>query len=161
MTCKLSHLTPENSIGTCEIAPHAAELSRRLVEHPFQDFCGFEVVDQRPGFCLGKLIVTKSIDNLGNTLHGGVIYSMLDVASMLATLPMLDAGEYALTMAMSSSLMSPASLGTEVEFEANVRRAGRTALFSECHAYKIRSDGTRALMANAMLTKSRFRRELS
>ncbi|MTH95339.1 PaaI family thioesterase [Roseibium sp. RKSG952] len=142
------------------IPPHAAHLSSCLINHPYQQFCGLKVIAQRPGFCLARLTVTENIDNLGHTLHGGVIYSMLDVVSMLATLPLLDTGEYALTTSMSSSLMSPAPLGLEVDFEAEVRRSGRTAVFTEARAYKIKPDETRALIASALFTKSRFKRDL-
>ncbi|MGF1604898.1 MAG: PaaI family thioesterase [Rhodothalassiaceae bacterium] len=143
-----------------EIPAHAAALSQTLMDHAYQRYMGVELLEQRAGFCRTGLTVTEAIDNLGHTLHGGVIYSMMDVTSMLATLPALSESEYALTTALSVNLMSPAPRGMRVEFQAEILRAGRTAVFTLCHAYKCPTAADHRLIATAQLSKSRFQREL-
>lgn len=138
----------------------ARELSRQLLEHAYQRHCGLELVEQSPGWCRCRLRVTEAIDNLSHTLHGGVIYSMLDVTSMLATLPLLGHNEYALTNSFQALLQSATGLGEEVTFEARVTRAGRNLVFTQAEAWKAGAPGQdRVLVASAQLAKFRLKRE--
>lgn len=133
-------------------------LSAQLLEHAYQRYCGLELLEQSAGWCRCRLVVTEAIDNLSQTLHGGVIYSMLDVTSMLATLPLLQLNEYALTSSFNASLQSATPRGEEVQFEARVVRAGRNLVFTEAHAWKT-AGGQRVLVASAQLVKFRLTRE--
>ncbi|NMO21278.1 PaaI family thioesterase [Pyxidicoccus fallax] len=142
---------------TTDISEHAAAHSRALLEHAYQRYCGLELLEQRPGFCRCRLRVTEAVDNLSHTLHGGVIYSMLDVVSMLATLPLLKPDEYALTSNFNAMMMSATPLGTEVVFEAEVLRGGRNLLFTQSQAWKLTEDGRRVQIASAQLSKLRMR----
>ncbi|UAA37480.1 PaaI family thioesterase [Paraneptunicella aestuarii] len=142
------------------MSEYAQRLSSSLIEHAYQRFCGIEIVEQRPGHCKTRFMVTENIDNLSHTLHGGVIYSMLDVTSMLATIPALEDGEYAITSSFSCSVMSATPLNTMVEMEADIVRNGRNMLFSHCEAYKLKEDGSRTLIASAQLTKFKRRQDV-
>ncbi|ATB35989.1 thioesterase [Cystobacter fuscus] len=139
------------------ISEHAQAHSRALLEHAYQRYCGLRLIEQRPGFCQCRLRVTEAIDNLSHTLHGGVLYSMLDVVSMLATLPLLGPDEYALTNSFNSMMMSATPLGTEVLFEAEVVRSGRNLIFTHSQAWKLVEDGKRVQVASAQLSKFRMR----
>ncbi len=139
------------------ISEHAQRHSRALLEHAYQRYCGLHLLEQRPGFCQCRLVVTEAIDNLSHTLHGGVLYSMLDVVSMLATLPMLEADEYALTNSFNSMMMSATPLGAEVLLEAEVVRCGRNMIFTQSHAFKIVEGSRRVQVASAQLSKFRMR----
>jgi acyl-coenzyme A thioesterase 13 len=142
------------------ISAHAKKMSDNLIQHSYQKYCGMEVIQQEAGYCKCQLIVTPAIDNLSHTLHGGVLYSMLDVTSMLATIPTLADGEYALTSSFNTSVMSATRLGQKVEFEARVTRAGRNLIFTECNAWKIEDSGERKQIASAQLTKFRLKQKL-
>ncbi|WP_196480671.1 PaaI family thioesterase [Burkholderia multivorans] len=126
--------------------------TRALLEHPYQRYCGLEMVLQSPGFCRCRLQVNERVDNLSQTLHGGVLYSMFDVVSMLATLPLLEEGEYALTNSFNCVLLSPAPLEAWVTIEATVIRNGRNLVFSRCGAWK-EQGGERREIASAHLSK--------
>ncbi len=141
------------------LSDHARERSQALLEHAYQRYCGLRLIEQRPGFCQCSLLVTEAIDNLSHTLHGGVIYSMLDVVSMLATLPLLGPDEYALTNSFNSMMMSATPRGMEVLFEATVLRSGRNLLFTQSQAWKITGDGERTQIASAQLSKFRMRHD--
>ena len=143
-----------------QMSEYAKRLSSSLMEHAYQRFCGIEIVEQSPGYCKTKLQVTENIDNLSHTLHGGVIYSMMDVTSMLATIPALDDGEYAITSSFSCSVMSATPQNSWVEFEAKITRNGRNMLFSHVDAYKLKDDGSRTLIGSAQLTKFKRRQEV-
>ncbi|WP_283183392.1 MULTISPECIES: PaaI family thioesterase [unclassified Pseudomonas] len=142
-----------------QISEHAAAHSSALLEHAYQRYCGLRLVEQREGFCQCRLVVSEAIDNLSQTLHGGVIYSMLDVVSMLATLPLLGPEEYALTNSFNSMLMSATPLHSEVIIEAEVVRNGRNLIFTQAAAWKINSDQTRTKIASAQLSKFRLKHQ--
>ncbi|AOJ65527.1 thioesterase [Burkholderia ubonensis] len=136
-------------------AAQARVWSARLIEHDYQRYCGLELVRQAPGFCRCRLQVVERIGNLGDTLHGGVLYSMFDVVSMLATLPLLADGEYALTSSFNCMLLSGAPLGAWITLEATVVRDGRNLIFSRCDAWKEVGHDKRAI-ATAQLSKFRL-----
>jgi acyl-coenzyme A thioesterase 13 len=142
-----------------DLSEHARRHSQALLDHAYQRYCDLRLIDQRPGFCQCRLRVTEAIDNLSHTLHGGVIYSMMDVVSMLATLPLLGPDEYALTSSFNSMMMSATPLGTEVLFEASVLRNGRNLIFTQSQAWKLSNDGQRTQIASAQLSKFRMRHE--
>ncbi|MCE5982514.1 PaaI family thioesterase [Pseudomonas wadenswilerensis] len=142
-----------------QISEHAAAHSSALLEHAYQRYCGLELLEQSPGACTCRLRVTEAIDNLSHTLHGGVIYSMLDVVSMLATLPILGPEEYALTSSFNTMLMSASPLHSELEFKARVIRDGRNLIFTQADAWRLNADGSRTQVASAQLTKFRLKHQ--
>ena len=79
---------------------------------------------------------------------------------MLATIPALDDGEYAITSSFSCSVMSATPQNSWVEFEAKITRNGRNMLFSHVDAYKLKDDGSRTLIGSAQLTKFKRRQEV-
>ncbi|MCY1385195.1 hypothetical protein D9M69_735440 [compost metagenome] len=81
---------------------------------------------------------------------------MLDVTSMLATLPLLGPNEYALTNSFNSMLMSATPLYSEVVIEAEVVRNGRNLIFTQATAWKINDDHTKTKIASAQLSKFRL-----
>lgn len=135
--------------------------SRLLLDHAYQRYCGVELLVQRPGFCRTRIEVTEAIDNLGQTLHGGVIYTLMDVTSMLATLPMVEAHEYPLTTSLSVNVLRPAERGEHVEFEAEVTRAGRRVIFSQIRAVLATGRHSGKVVATAQIVKARVVREVS
>lgn len=141
------------------ISDHAAAHSRALLEHAYQRYCGLEMLEQSPGQCTCRLTVTDAVDNLSQTLHGGVIYSMLDVTSMLATLPLLGPDEYALTNSFNTLLLSATPRDTEVLFHAKVIRDGRNLMFTQAEAWRVNADGSQTRIASAQLSKFRLKRE--
>ncbi len=62
-------------------------------------------------------------------LHGGVVYTLLDVASFLALLPHLRDGEHAVTHDLSVALLRPVAAGTRVDITGSVLRRGRAVAF--------------------------------
>ncbi|MCG2838637.1 PaaI family thioesterase [Photobacterium sp. WH77] len=149
------------SAQSAPLSAYSQLLSEALINHNYQQFCGIEVVTQTPEYCKTRLTVTEQIDNLSQTLHGGVIYSMMDVTSMLATIATLEEGEYAITNNFSANIMSATKRGETVEFEARITRNGRNLLFSHCEAYKINASGARSLIATAQLSKFKRRQALT
>ncbi|XXX73980.1 PaaI family thioesterase [Sorangium sp. So ce134] len=138
-------------------APVEADALRQRTEallgHPYQRFCGLELIEQGAGTCVTRLSVRPNVTNLADNLHGGVIYSMADVTCMLATLTLLGADEYAVSHSVQLAVLSPVGRGDEVTFEAEVLRRGRSLVFAQCGAWKLR-DGRRQPVATGTIIKS-------
>lgn len=148
-------MTVENDISAVAQQDPLDPRSAELLAHAFQQYCGIELLAQRPGYCRTGITVTESIDNLGQTLHGGVIYSLMDVTSMLATLPMVEADSYPLTTSLAISVLRAAERGTRVTFEAQVTRAGRRMIFSQAQARIDGGPDDGKIVATAQIVKAR------
>jgi uncharacterized protein (TIGR00369 family) len=72
--------------------------------------------------------------NPSGLLHGGVVYTLLDVAAFLALLPGLDDTEHAVTHDLSVSLLRPVRAGARVELAGEVLRRGRAVAFLRAQA---------------------------
>ncbi|WP_159726807.1 PaaI family thioesterase [Methylosinus sp. Ce-a6] len=144
-----------------EISDHARRHSRALLMHDFQRYCGLELLEQDAGRCRCRLVVTAAIDNLSHCLHGGVTYAMLDVTSMLATLPLLAPDEYAVTTNMAVSILTPMPRDSIAEFQASVIRAGRRLIFTSATAVRVDVDDAHTPFATAQISKARLRQTIS
>jgi len=129
--------------------------------HDFQRYCGLELLEQDAGRCRCRLVVTPAIDNLSRCLHGGVTYAMLDVTSMLATLPLLAPDEYAVTTNMTVSILTPMPRDSIAEFQASVIRAGRRLIFTSATAIRVDVDDAHTPFATAQISKARLRQTIS
>lgn len=143
-----------------EIPSHARRNSHALLGHVFQRYCGIELIEQEAGRCRCRLAVTPAVDNLSQSLHGGVTYAMMDVTSMLATLPLLAPDEYAVSTNIAVSILTSMPRNSVAEFEATVLRAGRTMIFTSCSAFRIEEDEARTLFATAQISKARLRKDI-
>ncbi|MGY1694324.1 MULTISPECIES: PaaI family thioesterase [unclassified Geodermatophilus] len=93
--------------------------------------------------------VGAAAQNQAALLHGGVVYTFLDVAAFLALLPSLGEGEHAVTHDLTASLLRPVRAGARVDVTGSVLRRGRAVAFLRAEATV---DG--ALVASAQVTKS-------
>ncbi|SNS24106.1 uncharacterized domain 1-containing protein [Geodermatophilus saharensis] len=93
--------------------------------------------------------VGAAAQNQAALLHGGVVYTFLDVAAFLALLPSLGDGEHAVTHDLTASLLRPVRAGARVDVTGSVLRRGRAVAFLRAEATV---DG--ALVASAQVTKT-------
>lgn len=120
-----------------------------LAEMPLHRHLGVELLPTDPGHGHARLVVTEELANIVGVLHGGVIYTALDIAAYLATVPLLADDENAVTHDLHVSVIRPVSVGATVELHGEVRRRGRTLVFADAWA---EVDGK--LVASARVTKS-------
>ena len=93
--------------------------------------------------------VAGPAQNQAAMLHGGVVYTLLDVASFLALLPHLSDDEHAVTHDLTVSLLRPVSAGKRVDVRGTVLRRGRAVSFMRAEA-TVEGD----IVAAAQVTKS-------
>ncbi|MEM7611878.1 MAG: PaaI family thioesterase [Pseudomonadota bacterium] len=96
-------------------------------EGTYLDFLGFRIVAAKPGFVRMQMPLEKVHTNTLAMAHGGIIMSMLDIASAFSA----NAGDrqnlVSITMTQTTSFMR-AVTGPELIAEGTVvRRTGRTA----------------------------------
>ena len=132
--------------------PFDSVLSTRVqavLDIPLHRFLGMQLRDAADPSAGIWFPVDEPAQNQAGVLHGGVIYTLMDVASFLALLPSLSDEEHAVTHDLVVSLMRPVPAGKRVDLTGTVLRRGRAVAFMRAEATV---DGE--VVAAAQVTKS-------
>ena len=127
---------------------HAARV-QAVLDIPLHKFLGMELRDPADPSAGIWFPVAGPAQNQAALLHGGVIYTLLDVASFLVLLPHLSDDEHAVTHDLTVSLLRPVPAGKRVDVRGTVLRRGRAVSFMRAEATV---DGE--IVAAAQVTKS-------
>ena len=120
-----------------------------VLDIPLHRFLGMELRDPAEPSAGIWFPVAGPAQNQAAMLHGGVVYTLLDVASFLALLPHLSDDEHAVTHDLTVSLLRPVSAGRRVDVRGTVLRRGRAVSFMRAEA-TVEGD----IVAAAQVTKS-------
>ena len=120
-----------------------------VLDIPLHRFLGMQLRDPADPSAGIWFPVAEPAQNQAAVLHGGVVYTLLDVAGFLALLPSLGDGEHAVTHDLSVSLLRPVGAGSRVDVTGSVLRRGRAVAFLRAEASV---DGV--VVAAAQVTKS-------
>jgi len=122
---------------------------RAVLGIPFHRFLGMELRDAAdPAAGIWFPVAGPTLNPVGS-LHAGVIYSLMDVASFLALIRHLEDDEHAVTHDLTVSLLRPVGPDKRVDLTGTVLRRGRAVAFMRAEATV---DG--AVVAAAQVTKS-------
>jgi uncharacterized protein (TIGR00369 family) len=116
---------------------------------PLHRFLGMQLRDPAEPSAGIWFPVAEPTQNQATLLHGGVVYTLMDVASFLALLPSLTDEEHAVTHDLTVSLLRPVSADQRVDITGTVLRRGRAVAFMRAEATV---DGQ--VVAAAQVTKS-------
>ena len=105
-----------------------------VLDIPLHQFLGMELRDPAEPSAGIWFPVAGPAQNQAAMLHGGVVYTLLDVASFLALLPHLSEDEHAVTHDLTVSLLRPVSAGKRVDVTGTVLRRGRAISFMRAEA---------------------------
>jgi uncharacterized protein (TIGR00369 family) len=105
-----------------------------VLDIPLHRFLGMRLRDPAEPSAGIWFPVDGPAQNQAAVLHGGVVYTLLDVASFLALIPQLDDGEHAVTHDLSVSLLRPVPAGARVDVTGTVLRRGRLVAFMRAEA---------------------------
>jgi len=122
---------------------------RAVLGIPFHRFLGMELRDAADPSAGVWFPVAEPTMNPVGSLHAGVIYSLMDVASFLALIRHLEDDEHAVTYDLTVSLLRPVGPGKRVDITGTVLRRGRQVAFMRAEATV---DGQ--VVAAAQVTKS-------
>ena len=127
---------------------HAARV-QSVLDIPLHRFLDMQLRDPADPTAGIWFPVGEAAQNPGRMLHGGVVYTLLDVAAFLALLPHLGDAEHAVTHDLAVSLLRPVGAGARVDVTGSVLRRGRAVAFLRAEAAV---DGV--VVASAQVTKS-------
>lgn len=91
--------------------------------------------------------------NLLGALHGGILYSMMDVGCFMAMASQLEPGRHGVTVDIQVSVLRPAMKGETVLVRGRVDRIGRTLANLRAEAWVAGEQGER-LIGTATVLKS-------
>ncbi len=95
---------------------------------PFADLLGVTVRPLGEGACEVSMDARHEHERSGGILHGGVLFSLLDMSMAGAVNTLLAEGETCATASMTIDFMRPAKVGRLVA-RGRVTRRGRTMAF--------------------------------
>ena len=119
------------------------------VEVPLHDFLGIEVGESCDGRAEVRISVTPRLLNANGAVHGGIFYTLCDVAASYAFYMVVPRGHYFVTNDMNISLVAPAFTGV-LTARAEVLKVGKRMGFVECKIY----DQDDSLLATGRISKS-------
>ena len=107
---------------------------RAVQDIPLHRFLGMELRDPEDPAAGIWFPVAGPAQNQAAVLHGGVVYTLLDVASFLALIPQLGDDEHAVTHDLTVSLLRPVRAEQRVDVVGTVLRRGRAVAFLRAEA---------------------------
>lgn len=110
------------------------QLLPALLEHPLHRAMGVERIDSANGQARIEVTVGDGTINAAGMFHGGVLYTVCDMACYAALLGELADGENAATHDIHVSVMRAARVGDRIQFVGKVIRRGRNIAFMEAEA---------------------------
>jgi uncharacterized protein (TIGR00369 family) len=105
-----------------------------VLDIPLHRFLGMELRDPAEPSAGIWFPVAPPAQNQAAVLHGGVVYTLMDVASFLALLPSLSDAEHAVTHDLTVSLLRPVAADERVNVTGTVLRRGRQVAFMRAEA---------------------------
>jgi acyl-CoA thioesterase len=106
--------------------PILGALAARMQDDPWARALGIEYLDIRRGYCRLGLTLQPHMVNFQGFPHGGVIFSVADIAFGTAC---NSHGEPAVALSMSISFMTAVAAGSRLVAEAREVKQGRRAGF--------------------------------
>jgi acyl-CoA thioesterase len=104
----------------------SADLRARILDDPWARALGIEVLDLRRGYCRVRLALAPHMVNFQGYPHGGVIFSLADVAFGAAC---NSHGEPAVALSVTIGFIAAVGPDAVLVAEGRVRRQGRRAGF--------------------------------
>lgn len=123
-------------------------LVKKVQNLPYHRFMGMEIVDIGDGCCSIRLPIAENILNPCGAVHGGVLYSICDVAAYLAVTSLLPVEKLAVTAEFNVSILSAVRTGI-MNIYAAVLKYGKRLCVIESRVIQ-ESD----MVAIARITKS-------
>ncbi|TXH03750.1 MAG: PaaI family thioesterase [Nevskiaceae bacterium] len=132
--------------------PQAAAILAAIESHPLHRFMGVDKIDAGDGIATIEIVVSEATVNARGAFHGGVAYTLCDMACYAALIGQLAEGENAATHDLHVSLLRAAQHGDRIVTTGRVIKRGRNVAFMEA-AMHCKGE----LLARATVTKSILR----
>ncbi len=100
-----------------------AAISKRLRQDPYSRFIGIQIIRIEKGYAEAELTVVDHMLNFNNVVHGGVVFSLADVAFAAAC---NSFNQTSVALSFHIIYRKPVKLGTRLVAEAREESTGRT-----------------------------------
>ena len=97
---------------------------------PLKDYLGFDLVEEEPGRVVATMEVAERHLSPNGTVHGGVLFTLVDTAMGKATMGVVAEGRTCASIELSARYLRPVGTGRLVA-EVTVLRAGRRVVHLE------------------------------
>jgi len=121
---------------------------------PYHQFIGFKVQSFNDGCAEFRLPIGKQIINANGAVHGGIYYTVCDLAASTALSTMLSEDYFSATNDINVSIVAAAYEG-ELRIQAKVLKMGKRMAFIEARVINEEGD----LIAIARITKTILQRK--
>ena len=111
---------------------------------------GMKLLEAKDGRAVVRLEVSDDVQNMGGSLHGGAIATLVDDAGTAAIISKDRDNRPGVTTDLNVSYFNPGPGGTFVLAEATVLKAGRTLAYV---SVDIRREADKVLIAQGRMTK--------
>jgi len=113
-----------------EINSKEEDLKNYINSIPLHRFMGFSVKSSGEGRCVIEMPVSPNILGPYNVVHGGIFYTMCEVASSIAAASVMPEDKLAVTFDINISVLKSVSKGSLL-IEAWVLKLGKRTCFME------------------------------
>jgi uncharacterized protein (TIGR00369 family) len=124
-------------------------LVEKVQNLPYHRFIGLTITGYGDGCCSIRVPISENVLNPCGAVHGGIIYSLCDVAAYIAVSTTLADDQLAVTSDINASLLSAAMQGSLL-VEAKVIKVGKRICYLEARV----TDAEGNLIAVSRVTKS-------
>lgn len=133
--------------------PRLVQGMRLMEEQPLHKACELAVLASGEGRSEIRFAVNDFAGNVIGTLHGGILYAMVDVAAFVALMSVIPRGLHGVTADIQVSVLRPANKGEQVWLRGRVDRVGRTLANMRVEAVVPTDQGER-LIATGTVVKA-------
>ena len=125
----------------------------RILLHPLHVASELAIVASDGGASEITFAVNGFTANVIGTLHGGILYAMVDVAAFMALLSVIPDGLHGVTADIQVSVLRAANEGDIVHVRGRVDRVGRKLAHMRAEAL-VMAEGKERLIATGSVVKS-------
>ncbi|MFB3924776.1 MAG: PaaI family thioesterase [Syntrophales bacterium] len=129
--------------------PLLEKLIKKTENHPYHKFIGLRVMEEWKGSCRIKFSPSGNTRNLTGVVHGGIYYTVLDVAAFVASATVIPDERLTVTSDINISVLAAVSEG-DIIVDARVLKTGKRNCIIDSRAF----DSNGNLVAIARVTKS-------
>ncbi|MFX1449865.1 MAG: PaaI family thioesterase [Promethearchaeota archaeon] len=112
----------------------------------FIKFLGIKILKIEKGYALVTLKMREEFLNFNNLIHGGIIYSVADVAFSLAS---NSSGISAVALQVNINFLKPVHINDELIAEVKLKKFGKTVSLYEMEVYNGEKQLIASLIGNA------------
>ncbi len=103
-------------------------------QFPLRSFLGIDLEDVEPGRVVARVEISDDLLNPNGSVHGGVIFTMVDTAMGMAAMSVLDEGQFCTTIEIQIRFLRPAVSG-HLEATVVVVKPGRKIIHLEARVH--------------------------